>query len=241
MEHQEDTVHTKRLEQIGGSAGLVFLLLALAYIFLSPQLEPTAAPSEVAKVYTDQQFGALFWNWVGSLAFFCYLFYLGALYSVLRHAERGTGWLSLIAFSGGALFIAIHALETISAYVLAWHMAPSGNLAVVQALFDLQNLVVYYDMIPSAASMVATALVIVSTRVLPRWIGWMGFVLAACGLVASAGIVTPQQGAFLIPGAVGLLGWLLIYQPALSIALIRRAGAAQDTSTTFATEPAAVG
>src|SRR5262249_17735302 len=110
MEQQEDIMHTKRLEQIGASAGLVFLLLALAYIFLSPQMEPTAGPSEVAKVYTDQQFGALFWNWVGSLAFFCYLFFLGALYSVLRRAERGTGWLSLIAFSGGALFIAIHGL-----------------------------------------------------------------------------------------------------------------------------------
>jgi hypothetical protein len=234
-------MHTKRLEQIGGGAGLVFVLLAIAYIFLSPPLEPTAAPSEVAKLYTDQQFGALFWNWVGSLSFFCYLFFLGTLYSILRRAEGGTGWLSLIAFSGGALFIAIHALETLSAYVLAWHAAPSGNLAVVQALFDLQNLVVYYDVIPSAAGMVASSLVIVSTRVLPRWIGWMGFVLAGCALVASAGIVTPQQGVFLIPGAVQLVGGLLIYQPALSIALIRRAGAAEETSRTFATETASVG
>lgn len=42
MEQQEGIVHTKRLEQSGSGRGLVFMLQAAAYIFLSPGLEPSA-------------------------------------------------------------------------------------------------------------------------------------------------------------------------------------------------------
>ncbi len=80
--------------------------------------------------------------------------------------ERG----SLVAFSGGLAQIAIHSVETLAAYTLAWHVAQEGNLAVVQALFDLQNLAVYYWAIPVAAMLTVTSIITVRTLVFPHWV-----------------------------------------------------------------------
>lgn len=85
-----------RLERFAAAAGLIFVVMGLAYIFLSPSMDPLAPAVEVAGVYTKNSAGALLWNFVGTLAFFFFLFFLGALYNVLRQAEGGTGWLSLI-------------------------------------------------------------------------------------------------------------------------------------------------
>ena len=123
-----------RLERFAAAAGLIFVVMGLAYIFLSPSMDPLAPASEVARIYTKNSADALFWNFVGTLAFFFFLFFLGALYNVLRQAEGGTGWLSLIAFGSGLGMLAIHSVETLSAYTLAWHVAQQGDLAVVQAL-----------------------------------------------------------------------------------------------------------
>lgn len=90
-----------RLEQAAALCGAVFVLLALLYIALSPQVDPTASPRTVARAYTEQRTAALFWNEIFVLSNFFYLFFLGALYNRLRRAESGTGWLALIAFTGG--------------------------------------------------------------------------------------------------------------------------------------------
>ncbi len=73
-----------RLERFAAAAGLIFVVMGLAYIFLSPSMDPLAPAVEVASVYTKNSAGALLWNFVGTLAFFFFLFFLGALYNVLR-------------------------------------------------------------------------------------------------------------------------------------------------------------
>jgi hypothetical protein len=77
----------------------------------------------VAPTSPKHRTSALFWNEIGALSFFLYLFFLGALYNRLRRAEGGTGWLSLLAFAGGLGFVAVHAVETLTAIVVP---PPSG-------------------------------------------------------------------------------------------------------------------
>ena len=216
-----------RWERLAAAGGFISVVLSLAYIFLSPGVDALAPASEVASVYTKNREGALFWNFIGTLSFFFFLFFLGALYNVLRRAEGGTGWLSLVAFSGGLAQIAIHSVETLAAYTLAWHVAEDGNLAVIQALFDLQNLAVYYWAIPVAAMLTATSIITVRTLVFPRWLGWVGFVIAMGWLVAAAGVVDPHQGGPLtaIGELIALIGFELVWMPATSFFLMRRAGA----------------
>ena len=154
-----------RLERLAAAGGFISVVLSLAYIFLSPGVDALAPASEVASVYAKNREAALFWNFIGTLSFFFFLFFLGALYNVLRRAEGGTGWLSLVAFSGGLGMIAIHSVETLAAYTLAWHVAQEGNLAVVQALFDLQNLAVYFWAILFAGMLTATSIITVRTLI----------------------------------------------------------------------------
>lgn len=185
-----------RLERLAAAAGLLSVVLGLSYIFLSPSVEPIAPAAEIARIYTKNSEGALFWNFVGTLAFFFFLFFLGALYNALRQAEGGTGWLSLIAFGSGLGVLAIHAVETLSAYTLAWHMAQQGELAVVQVLFDLQNLAVYFWAIPMAGMLIATSIITFKTGGFPKWLGWVGSLAALGWLVDAAGIVTPRPASF---------------------------------------------
>jgi hypothetical protein len=209
-----------RLEQAAAFCGAVFVLLALLYITLSPHVDPTASPRKVARAYTDHRTAALFWNESFALSNFFYLFFLGALYNRLRRAESGTGWLALIAFTGGLGLVLTHVVETLSAQVLAWHVAPdavsSGDLSSVRVLFDLNSLTVYYDAIPNIAGIMAVAILTLRTGVFPRWLGWLGIAMAAAGLVMALGITRPQQGALtLVPENVYAIAWLFIYIPAL--------------------------
>jgi uncharacterized protein DUF4386 len=225
----EDLMSNSRLERFAAAAGLIFVVMGLAYVFLSPSMDPLAPAAEVATVYTKNSAGALLWNFVGTLAFFFFLFFLGALYNVLCQAEGGTGWLSLIAFGSGLGMLAIHSVETLSAYTLAWHVAQQADLAVVQALFDLQNLAVYFWAIPMAAMLTATSIITLKTGVFPKWLGWFGLLVALGWLVDSAGIVTPQQGPLsLIGGLIGIVGTELVWIPATSLLLIR---SAKETSS----------
>lgn len=216
-----------RWERLAAAGGFISVVLSLAYILLSPGVDALAPGgySEVASVYAKNREGALFWNFIGTLSFFFFLFFLGALYNVLRRAEGGTGWLSLVAFSGGLAQIAIHSVETLAAYTLAWHVAQEGNLAVVQALFDLGDLAVYYWAIPVAAMLTATSIITVRTLVFPRWLGWVGFVIAMGWLVTAAGVVNPHQGPLLAIGVIALIGFELVWMPATSFFLMRHAGA----------------
>jgi len=217
--------HLDRGEQAAALCGAAFVLLAVLYIFLSPAVDPTASPQTVARAYTDHRAAALVWNEVGALAFFFYLFFLGALYNRLRRAEGGTGWLALIAFAGGLGLVITHAVETLSALVLAWHVAPDavsgGDFSSVRVLFDLNNLTVYYDVIPTAASIAAVSIVTFRTDVFPRWFGWVGILLAVAGLVTTLSIANPKGAFSAVAENVYSIPFLFLYVPALVYFLAR--------------------
>lgn len=209
------------------AAGLVFALLQLAYIAFSLGVQPDTPIGEVASLYAQNRTSALLWNFVGALSFFFFLFFLGALWSALRRAEGDTGFLAMVALGAGLVVVAVHSLETVSAYTLAWHVAGEGNLAAVRVLFDLQNLVVYYYSIPLAAMLLATSIATLRTRVLPVWTAWVGIANGVLWLVAAVGVVDPQHGPLVVVALVALALLLLLWTPAVSIALMRRAGSAR--------------
>jgi hypothetical protein len=172
----------------------------------------------------------LFNNLLGTLSFFFFLFFLGGLYNALRRAEGDTGWLSLLALGGGLVLTAVHSLESVISYALAWHVAREGNVAVVTALGDIGDLVAYYYAVPLAVMFVAASLVVYRTRVLPHWIAWVGFFAGAVWLVGAVGVLDPQNGPLT---AVGFGGGLLLYWlwiAATSIALLRQPEAAEGVA-----------
>jgi hypothetical protein len=217
--------HPDWLERSAALCGIAFVVMALLYISLSPAAGPADSPQSVARTYAEHRTAGLFWNEIGALAFFFYLFFLGALYNRLRRAERGTGWLSLLALAGGLGLVAVHAVETLTAIVLAWHIAPraasGGNEAIVQALFDLQNLTVYYYVVPSIVGFAAVALLVFRTGVFPRWLGWLAAGMTVAGFASALGITDPQSTFSGISVGLWTIAELLVYTPALIYFLVR--------------------
>ncbi len=234
---------TDRLsERLAAGAGVVAALMTIMYVVMPPSTGTNPSASYVVSVIASNREGALFKNLVGTLSFFLFLFFLGSLFSALGRAEGGTGWMSLVAFGAGLVMTAVHSVESVVAYALAWHVAREGNLAVVTALSDIQNLVAYFYAVPLSVILAAASVVSFRTRVLPRWIAWMGFVASGLWLVGAAGVLDPQHGlATGIGLGVGLVLVFLVWIPATSIALMRQTGAADQASVVRTAEAAPAG
>jgi hypothetical protein len=231
----------QRLERFAAGAGILGTLMSVTYVLMPPHgSRYPYTPQVIAEMARNHE-SYLFKNLLGTLSFFTFLFFLGSLYSALRRAEGDTGWLSLLALGGGLVMTAVHSLESVASYALAWHVAHEGDVAAVTALGDIQDLTAYYYAVPLAVMFVAASIVAYRTRVLPRWIAWLGFVAGAVWIVGAAGVLDPQNGPLTAIGfGIGLLVyWLWI--PATSIVLMRRQDVAEQVSTVAATGTVSAG
>lgn len=229
-----------RLERIAAGAGIVGTFMSITYVFMPPHGGAYPyTPAVIAEMARNHE-AYLVKNLLGTLSFFFFLFFLGSLYSTLRRAEGDMGWLSLLAVGGGLLMTAVHSLESVASYALAWHVAHEGSVGAVTALGDIQDVTAYYYAVPLAVMFVAASIVAYRTRVLPRWIAWLGFVGGAVWLVGAVGVLDPQNGPLTAIGfGIGLLAYWL-WVPATGIALMRRPESAEHVSamTTAGTVPA---
>jgi hypothetical protein len=205
--------------------------MTMTYIVMPPHGGSYPYTAEVINEMARDREGILFKNLLGTLSFFFFLFFLGSLYNTLRKAEGGTGWLSLLALGGGLVLTAVHSLETVVSYAVAWHVASEGNVAVVTALRDIEDLVAYYSAVPLAVMLVAASIVVYRTQVLPRWIAWLGFMAGVVWLVGAAGVLDPQNGPLTAVGfGGGIVLYVLLWIPATSIALMRQPDVAEQLS-----------
>jgi hypothetical protein len=219
-----------RLERAAGGAGILAALLAATYV-LTPPHDPSY-PYTAGAIHSlaANHTAYLARNLLGTLSFGFFLIFLGSLYSTLRCAEAGTGWLSTLTLGSGLILVAVHSIETVMSYALGWHVAQQGNMATVTALEDISSTVAYYYAVPLALMLVTASTVMYATRVLPRWIAWLGFAAGAAWLIGSIGVLDPQNGPLTAIGfGGGLVLYFLVWMPATSIALMRRSATAEET------------
>lgn len=215
---------TLRLERIAAAAGLVGALMAIVYVLMPPHDPGYPYTPQVIHDLAAHRHADLLKNLLGTLAFFFFLIFLGSLYSTLRRAEGGTGWISALALGGGLIFVAVHSLESVTSYALDWHVAVQGNAATITALEDISSTVAYYYAVPLALMLFAASTAAYATRVLPRWIAWVGFVAGTVWLIGAVGVLDPQNGPLTAIGfGGGLVLFELVWIPATSIALMRSA------------------
>ena len=155
------------------------------------------------------------------LAFLFFLFFLGNLWSTLRGAEGGSGWLSATAFGGGLMSVTIKVGS--AAPILAARYRASDGLdpLLARTLQDINNASFYLSFFPLAVLLAAFSIVVIRSGALPKWLGWIA---AAVGL---AFIVGGMSGsADLQPEWAGLPMILFMFWViAVSVVLMRRARA----------------
>ncbi|MBA3790350.1 MAG: hypothetical protein H0X23_03800 [Rubrobacter sp.] len=170
------------------------------------------------------------------LGFAFFPFFLGSLWTCLRSAEGDGGWLSVTAFGGGLVALAVKLASV--APILAVRASEGIDPGIAKALIAMNGASFVITFLPLAVMLSATAIVAIRTGVLPRWLGWVAAVVALGLLGAlSAAVVSPSPPEWVFLPMLLFALWVV----ATSIALIRRAGEPHPVETAhLAREPARV-
>jgi len=148
------------------------------------------------------------------IALLLFLPFLGYLYSVLRQAEGEGAWLSPTAFGAGLVDLTIKLGSIAPGFA---SRAEGLDPQLHQALEKMNSVAFIVTMLPLGVMMAAVAVVILTTRVLPLWLGLMAAITAPACLVNGMFLDAEFGPAFLL-----FLLWVVM----ASLVLTLRAGRA---------------
>ena len=173
--------------RFGGICGILYVVLAIpSFIVGHPALiDDETNPQEVVDYFNTGQAGFLVWN--GQLfifAFFFFLWFLGTLHGMLRHAEDAeeTG-LPSVVLAGGLTLITLKLVGVSAEIDYPSTLSRFDNvLEDAQLAFlslELSGWLYHYAYNVGAAVLIAaTSMVALNTSVLPRWLAWAGLGVA---------------------------------------------------------------
>jgi hypothetical protein len=191
------TAQEASAQRIGAAAGIVFVALQLALVATTVGAPALDAPlSEIRSYLVDDGGSILAATTIGAVSVCFFLWFVGTLQTVLRAAEGGAGQLSRIAFGAALVTIALAVAASLPAVALAWGDTAAGAEAgLLQAVWNLNTLAFVPIGSSAAVFCLAVALVILRTRVLPVWIGWVGILAAVMGVIAVFFLVADDPGS----------------------------------------------
>lgn len=203
--------------------GIIFVVLMFVGTFFVADVPDPDAPQQQLATYLDDGgnhtrnlIGAYIWV-LGALAF---LWFATQLRSVLRRAEGGTGNLSNLVFGAGVIYSALMMASAVAfaavAYAVGLRDATVSDPDLVRVLPQLAWMLLLLGAGFAGLVLVLTASIVsFQTGVLPRWLAWLGIVVA---IVLLFDVLYVNIVPFLI--------WVL----AASIVLLRRRETATATA-----------
>jgi hypothetical protein len=168
----------------------------------------TSTDQSVFDYFAEGVGGFLFFNGVLTIfALFFLLWFLGALYGVLRSAEGDEegGWLSSAALVGGIVFATLSyagvAVEIVHPATLSRFEDFEPDPQLVFMTLALASWLYHFCQVGTSVLATATSLLALRTGILPTWMAYVGFVVALLALLH-----------FLIPllGALAGLLWIAV-------------------------------
>lgn len=209
-------------------SGVVFVLL-LGVAALVVRNFTFMPPAERALEIFEDRWAIVGGAYLGALSTFFLLWFAGSLRSFLIAAERGKSRLGSLAFGGGVFAAVAVALGFVLLAAGAERLAVGGGLSgdAATTILDLSG-VLTGNAAPFgfAAMLLATAIAVYRTRVMPVWVAWVSGLLAV-------GLLSPVNWAFLFAP--------LIWVPAMGIAVSLRLGKGEDDSADHPASTAVVG
>ena len=217
--------HARRWDQVAAVAGLVFIALIVAGFFTpdTPAADESteAIAAQLAEDQSMHQVGLV----LGFLGDVLFLVFLAGLWSRFRRSEGIAGMFSALFAIAGAVFAATIAVsEGLYLALVQGVDDAEGDPAVLRTLVVLDNWVGGVTIPAGIAMFLGVAMVILTTRTLPAWLGWLAAVTALL-LVVGVGTVfdDSEEGVLDFAGFGGFL-LFLIWVLATSIVLLTRAG-----------------
>jgi Domain of unknown function (DUF4386) len=201
----EATPRTRAWERYAWVAGIVFViaLLAESVVATGPGLTQNDSAAKIATGLHEHRARLLVIAYVSAIYAAAFVIYLCSLYNVLRRDAQPTRILGYLVLVGGVLFVALHAVSDIGITGLLGAKLASFGYQHDQGLVYTLYLVTYAldsvgDVLGSLAA-VAAGLLVINSRVLPRWLGWVSIL---------AGIMFFLQG-FGLGGVIAEFGLVL--------------------------------
>jgi hypothetical protein len=172
------------MDRIGAAAGIAFVVGALAGLVIHGYPEVGATGKKIvdwASATDPTRFG--FGSWIEAIAYLLLLTFAARIWSILRRAEGGGGWLSALAL-GGALIHVGMILPINETYAAILKGGKEGvDPATLAFLRDVVRFIYERSFIALGVFFAGAAAVLLRTRALPRWVGWSSALLAL-GLLA---------------------------------------------------------
>lgn len=202
------------LFRLGGICGLLFVVLMVpAYVVGYPD-QPTSVfrPVDVVGYFgADPQTFVLGNGIVPVFSTFFFLWFLGALYRLVRGAEGEEGGLSAAVLAGGTAFIVLscvgYAAEILyPATLLRFeNFAPDPQQAFLS--LALSAWLYHFCQVGASVMIAGTSLAALGRGILPRWAALLGLIVALLTLLH---FVVPLLGALSGLLWVGLVSALML-------------------------------
>ena len=187
-----------RMRRSVGVIGIVFVILFLISSFMMPTTPDSHASVAKAVAFYHKHRGVVIASaWVIELAILVGVFFFWFLRDYLGRTDADRTF-ATIGFAGALLFAVSGGVSAGINFALGDSVTHVSGIAT-QTLNVLQNDLATFIAGPGVGIfLIATAIVCIRSAVLPRWLGWVGIVLAVLGLAVP----------FFAPPAAGL--WVLI-------------------------------
>jgi hypothetical protein len=226
----------KKLERLGGWAGIVFVVLVVVAGFL-PGSPPNTSDSvgKISRYFVDKADEIRIVTYLGGLATIAVLFWLAALYRMLRRVETSP-ILPVAALAGGIVTTALVAVGGVIIGAVAILTLQSGIAPVnIRLFYVLGNNLTLAGGFSIIVLLLAASWAIVRSHVMPVWVAAIGAVDALLWVVGTGAVTSTKDFIFYF-GFAGFLGfalWALI----VSIMMLRAPGAAPAATPVTVSEP----
>lgn len=205
-----------------GFAYVVAWLIGLAIGMGTSAPAPTDSVSTIGAYFSSHGEAAMIQAYLlDGIAGVSLIVFAAALRSALRRFEGESATVSSILFGTGVAAGTISLLQGLFTQVLADHVAAIGNPATIRTLYDLNTEGDTYKLLALGVFLGAAAILVFRTGALPRWLGWVGAVLAPALVVAGWNFALSTAAQFAAYAVLLLV--LLVWMAAVSVVSLRRA------------------
>jgi hypothetical protein len=222
---------TRQWERLAAATGIVFVALQLATIPVMGDSPSFDGSIKEIREYLIDGSGLLVATMLNAFSAFFFIWFLGSLRAVLRVAEGGQGRLSAVAFGAGLVTITLALAASVPITALAWEdTARVVDDGLLRAAWNLNFLAFVPLGATAAAFVLAVSMVIFRTRLFPTWVGIVGVVSAAVGVI---GVFAFAADDYKTPfGFFGFFGFVttMLFILIVSIFMVVRLGANRATA-----------
>ncbi len=184
-----------RLHKWGAAGGIAFALLVVVWVFLAQVPAVFDSPGNILDVYAEPsvRVQAFVAPLVLAVAALCFVGFLGDLVTVLRKADVSDGPLPTVALISGigflVLTLAAGAMVSVLPILIAWDsVSAQVDPDIASVTVTLGYLLLFHFATVAAIGLViATSVVGLRTRLVPRWLGLAGYLLSGLLLVGFTG------------------------------------------------------